>query len=118
VSAATLTPDTLNLYPSVSWKEVVVNNDDDPSDIPELAEISTAQEFARWAKLLLESPRMKASQGDSGHYETVLGHSNLILHLVEIIDGCRSAEEFDVLLNLICCNAEGLARAFSLLRIP
>ena len=92
--------------------------DDDPDDVPELALISDAREFAASAEMILENPRMKAGQGNSGIYVTALTHTQLILHLVREVDECTGAQEFDALLYLICCNADGLARTLSLLRIP
>ena len=92
--------------------------DDDPDDPPDLALISDAQRLAAMAEMLLENPKLVASQGSSEFYETAHDNSKLILRLVGQLENCSSAEEFDVLLYLICRHADGLARALSLLRIP
>jgi hypothetical protein len=95
-----------------------MSEDDDPFDMPELALISDARQLAALAEMLLEHPKFKAGEGNSGLYVTAQKNSKMIKHLVRDVGECSSAEEFDVLLYLICRSAEGLARALSLLRIP
>lgn len=92
--------------------------DDDPDEVPEFALISEARRHAAIAQMLLEHPKVKASNGESGSYVTALAHCELILHLVRTSEHCTDAEEFDGLLYSICCNAEGLARTLSQIRIP
>jgi hypothetical protein len=91
---------------------------DDPDDWPERALISRAKEHAAIARLLLESPRVKAANGNLGFYETALLHCDTIQHLVLESQQCADAEEFDALLYLIRCYTDGLVRAISQLRIP
>jgi hypothetical protein len=90
----------------------------DPSDdVPESTEISDARLLATQAVMLLEHPKMKVEEG-SGLYGTALSQARLILHAVLETERCTDAEEFDVLLYLICCQADGLAETLTLLRIP
>jgi hypothetical protein len=94
-------------------------NDHDHSsdDVPDSARISEARRLAAQAVMLLEHPRMKADQG-SGLYVAAFAQARLILYLVQESERCKDAEEFDVLQYLICCQADGLAEALSLLRTP
>ncbi len=93
-------------------------HDDVPDDMPESTVISEARRLAASAAIMLDDRRMKDVNGNSGLYVTAVQHSKLILHLVQESEKCADAEEFDVLLYLIRCNADGLAWAISLLRIP
>ncbi|HEY8750764.1 MAG TPA: hypothetical protein VIM11_22460 [Tepidisphaeraceae bacterium] len=95
-----------------------MNNDDGPDDWPDSALISEARRQAAATLLLLEHPKFQDGEGKSGLYETAHGCAQLILQLVQESQHCSGAEEFDVLLHLVCTQAEGLAQALSLLRIP
>jgi hypothetical protein len=86
-------------------------------DTPESSHISDARQLATFVIMLLEHPKMMGNKG-TGLYETVLDQANVILKLSELTESCKSAEEFDVLLNLIRRSADNLAEALSLLRIP
>ena len=89
-----------------------------PDDVPDSTWISEARQLAATARLLLEHPKIQADEGHSGLYETARRHAQLILHLVQESESCPSAEEFDVLLYLICNLAESLAFTLSQLPIP
>lgn len=91
---------------------------DDPDVVPEPALISEAKRYAAQWHLLLEHPKVKARNGDTGFYVTALTLCETILRLTQESEHCSSAEEFDVLLYLICCQTESLERTISLLRIP
>jgi len=94
------------------------DHDDDPDDgLFEAAEISDARERATLAAMLLQHPKMKAVP-DMGLYATAMEQAKLVLKLVDQTETCSSAQEFDVLLNLVCCQADCLAETLSLLRIP
>jgi hypothetical protein len=93
-------------------------HDDGPDDLIDLASISEARRLAAIAVMLLENPNLAAGEGQSGLYVTALSHAKVILYLVRETEACSDAEEFDVLLYLIHCNVDGLARTLSLLRIP
>jgi hypothetical protein len=95
-----------------------MRSDDGPDDMPESAWISEARRLAASAVMLLEHPRMRAGEGDSGLYETAIAQAKLILHLVDESERCATADEFDVVYYLICCQADSLALTYSLLRIP
>jgi hypothetical protein len=86
-------------------------------EMPELAHISEARRLAAQALMLLEHPKMKADEG-SGLYVAAFAQARLILYLVQESERCMDAEKFDVLQYLICCQADGLAGALSLLRTP
>ncbi|MDB5331318.1 MAG: hypothetical protein JWP03_2469 [Phycisphaerales bacterium] len=93
-------------------------HDNESDDVPELALISEARRLANLVVMLLEHPKMRAYEDKSGLYATAFRQAVLLLYFVQESEVCSNAEEFDVLLYLICCYADGLALTLSLLRIP
>lgn len=94
------------------------DHDTGPDDMTELALISEARQYAASVVMLLEHPKMNAGIGNSGLYVTAYAQAKLILHVVQESETCSDAEEFDVLLYLVCCEAASLAVTLSQLRIP
>jgi hypothetical protein len=88
---------------------------DDP---PESALISDSKRYAAAVAIILEDPRVKEGNGNSGFYVTAKAQCEVILHLVQESERCADAEEFDCLLHLIHCQVDRLALAVSRLRIP
>jgi len=93
-------------------------DDDDQNELLDLAVISEARRLAAQAVMLLEHPKIRSIESNSGLYRTAEDCSRLLLHIVEMTEHCSDAEEFDVLLYLIRGQTDGLGRALSLLRIP
>lgn len=94
------------------------DHDVGPDDMPESVWISEARRLAASVAMMLDHPRMKAVEGESGLYRTAREQAEGLLYLVQKTETCSDAEEFDVLLYLIRCDADGLAWTLSLLRIP
>lgn len=93
------------------------NHDDVSDDVPDSTDISEAHRLAAQAVMLLEHSKMKVNAG-SGLYVAASAQARLILYLVQESERCKDAEEFDALRYLICCSADGLSEALSLLQIP
>jgi hypothetical protein len=95
-----------------------MNDHDDPDELPDSAVISEARRLAAIAVMLIEHPKIAFDEGNSGLYGTAKDCAELILHLVQRTERCSDAAEFDALLYLIRCHAEGLGWTLSLLQIP